>query len=152
MRQWRGLWQRCLRMSIRHHVVKFLSYGAASAISISRITSLNHFPSDVFVGSALGYFVGREVYRAHHDTDLPGASYGTFVKGYTGPRSSSLTGTTFVPMDSWVYPLLDRLAAMGYIDSAFEGQRPWTRQECARLIKESTLRLREPSGRKQFSE
>ena len=24
-------------------------------------------------------------------------------------------------MDSWVYPLMDRLAAMGYIDSAFEG-------------------------------
>jgi membrane-associated phospholipid phosphatase len=120
-------------------VVKFLSYGAASAISISRITSLNHFPSDVFVGSALGYFVGREVYRTRHDAELPGASYGTFVKGYTGPRSPSLTGTTFVPMDSWVYPLMDRLAAMGYIDSAFEGQRPWTRQECARLVKEASV-------------
>ena len=120
-------------------LVKFLSYGAASAISVSRITSLNHFPSDVFVGSTLGYFIGREVYRAHHDTDLPGKSYGTFVKGYTGPRSPSVTGTTFVPMDSWVYPLMDRLAALGYIDSAFEGQRPWTRQECARLVREASF-------------
>ena len=122
-------------------IVKFLSYGTASAISISRITSLNHFPSDVFVGSALGYFVGREVYRTHHDADLPGTSYGTFVKGDAGPRSPSVTGTSFVPIDSWVYPLMDRLAAMGYINSAFEGQRPWTRQECARLVKEGALTL-----------
>jgi Capsule assembly protein Wzi/PAP2 superfamily len=122
-------------------VMKLLSYGAASAISLSRITSLNHFPSDVFIGGTLGYFVGREAYRTHHDTDLPGASYGTFVKTLPGQRSPSLTGTTFVPMDSWVYPLFDRLAAMGYIDSAFEGQRPWTRQECARLVKEASVLL-----------
>lgn len=118
--------------------VKFLSYGAASAISIGRVTSLNHFPSDVFVGSALGYFVGREVYRTRHDLELPGASYGTFVKRQPRDPSPSLTGTTLVPLDSWVYPVMDRLTAMGYIDSAFEGQRPWTRQECARLLKEAS--------------
>ena len=121
--------------------MRFLSYGAASAISISRITSLNHFPSDVLVGSAIGYFVGREVYGTRHDTDLPGASYGTFVKADEGQRAPSFTGTTFVPMDSWVYPLLDRLAAMGYVDSAFEGQRPWTRQNCARMVSEASVRM-----------
>lgn len=121
--------------------VKFLSYGAASAISVSRITSLNHFPSDVFVGSTIGYFVGRQVYRTRHDRDLAGASYGTFVKAAPEQRGPSITGTSFVPLDSWVYPLFDRLAAMGYIDSAFEGQRPWTRQECARLVKEASVRF-----------
>ena len=120
--------------------VKFISYGAASAISIARITSLNHFPSDVFVGSTLGYFVGRQVYRQRHDRELAGASYGTFVKSH-GPPSPSVTGTTFVPLDSWVYPLMDRLAALGYVNSAFEGQRPWTRQECARLLKEAAVRM-----------
>jgi hypothetical protein len=121
--------------------MKFLSYGAASAISIARITSLNHFPSDVLVGSTLGYFIGREVYATRHDRDLPGASYGTFVKSEPEARSPSVTGTTFVPLDSWVYPLLDRLAAMGYVDSAFEGQRPWSRQECARLLKEASFSM-----------
>ena len=121
--------------------MKILAYGTASAISISRITSLNHFPSDVFVGSTLGYFVGQHVYRSRHDDELPGASYGRFVKAPTGPRPPSLTGTTFVPLDSWIYPAMDRLAALGYIDSAFEGQRPWTRQECARLLKEGESRM-----------
>lgn len=121
--------------------MKFLAYGTASAVSISRITSLNHFPSDVFVGSVLGYFIGQHVYRTRHDEELPGASYGTFVRAPSGSRPPSLTGTTFVPLDSWVYPLMDRLAAMGYINSAFEGQRPWTRQECARLLKEGAERM-----------
>lgn len=43
-------------------------------------------------------------------------------------------GTTFVPIDSWVYPAFDRLAAIGFLDAAIMGLRPWTRAECARLV------------------
>jgi hypothetical protein len=43
-------------------------------------------------------------------------------------------GSTYVPLDSWIYPALDRLAALGYTESGFEGMRPWTRMECARMI------------------
>lgn len=46
-------------------------------------------------------------------------------------------GTTYVPIDSWVYPALDRMAALGYIKTAVTGLRPWTRQECARLVEEA---------------
>ena len=46
-------------------------------------------------------------------------------------------GSPYVPLDSWVYPALDRLAGFGLIDSAFAGDRPWTRRECARLLSES---------------
>ncbi len=42
-----------------------------------------------------------------------------------------------MPLDSWVYPAIDRLMAMGAIDSGFAGMRPWTRQECARLVNEA---------------
>ncbi len=53
-------------------------------------------------------------------------------EGRVSPR-----GPVTVPMDSWVYPALARLAALGYIrDSAF-GQRPWTREECIRQITEA---------------
>jgi membrane-associated phospholipid phosphatase len=34
-------------------------YGMASAISFSRVTSSAHFPSDVFLGAALGYTITR---------------------------------------------------------------------------------------------
>lgn len=38
----------------------------------SRITAQRHYPSDVLVGSTMGYLIGRYVYRAQHlKTTLP---------------------------------------------------------------------------------
>jgi hypothetical protein len=45
-------------------------YGVATAISLSRYTGRNHFLSDVLVGSAMGYGIGRYVYHKHHDAGL----------------------------------------------------------------------------------
>jgi membrane-associated phospholipid phosphatase len=39
-------------------------YSFATVISLSRVTTMAHFPSDVFVGAAMGYSVSRfEVLR-----------------------------------------------------------------------------------------
>jgi len=46
--------------------VQIAAYGIASAVSVSRFTGRNHYLSDVLVGSALGYGIGRYVYHAHH--------------------------------------------------------------------------------------
>jgi hypothetical protein len=46
-------------------------------------------------------------------------------------------GSTYVPLDSWIYPALDRLAALGYADKEFEGMRPWTRMDCAQMIEKA---------------
>lgn len=113
-----------------------LAYGTASAVSIARVTGREHFPSDVVVGAALGWLIGRQTYRSHHDTDLDQTVYGTFISErahFEGPQ----TGTTFVSIDSWVYPAFDQLSAMGYVRSQSAGLRPWTRSECARLVTEA---------------
>lgn len=49
----------------RHHKwVPWITYGFATAISLSRVTTRAHFPSDVFLGAALGYTITRyEVLR-----------------------------------------------------------------------------------------
>lgn len=116
-----------------------VAYGGAAAVSAARVTAGKHFASDALVGSAIGYFMGRQVYRAHeHDGD-PDRSYGTFERAASeesAPEPANM-GSTNVAMDSWVYAALDRLAAMGYIQSAFAGMRPWTRMECARLLAEA---------------
>ena len=39
-------------------------------------------------------------------------------------------------MDSWIYPALERLAAMGFVPSRSVSIRPWTRQECLRQVRE----------------
>jgi hypothetical protein len=47
-----------------HRWVPWALYGFATAISFSRVTTSAHFPSDVFLGAALGYTITRyEVLR-----------------------------------------------------------------------------------------
>jgi membrane-associated phospholipid phosphatase len=47
-----------------HRWVPWVMYGFATAISFSRVTASAHFPSDVFLGAALGYTITRyEVLR-----------------------------------------------------------------------------------------
>ena len=51
-------------------LVQVGAYGLAAAVSLSRYTGRNHFLSDVLVGSAMGYGIGRYVYHKHHDLAL----------------------------------------------------------------------------------
>lgn len=46
--------------------VQVAAYSIASAVSVARFTVGKHYISDVLVGSALGYMIGRYVYHAHH--------------------------------------------------------------------------------------
>jgi membrane-associated phospholipid phosphatase len=50
--------------------VQVTAYGLAAAVSVSRYTARKHFLSDVVVGGAIGYGIGRYVYRTHHDPAL----------------------------------------------------------------------------------
>jgi membrane-associated phospholipid phosphatase len=45
--------------------VQIVAYSVATAVSLSRVTAHKHYFSDVLAGSALGYGIGRYVYRAH---------------------------------------------------------------------------------------
>jgi hypothetical protein len=50
--------------------VKVLAYGAALSVSATRFTGRNHFPSDIFVGSTLGYLIGTHIFHAHCNPDF----------------------------------------------------------------------------------
>src|SRR5579872_3247813 len=116
------------------------AYGLATTISATRVTAKQHFPSDVIVGGALGWYFGRQVYRAHHDPEVGGSGWGNFLDEKTGEktRNPDNMASPYVPIDNWVYPLFDRLIGLGYIHSAHTDIRPWTRMECARLVEEAS--------------
>ncbi len=42
-----------------HRWVPWVLYGFATAVSLSRVTTSAHFPSDIFLGAALGYTITR---------------------------------------------------------------------------------------------
>ena len=123
--------------------VSLLSYGMAAAIGAARIDAKQHFPTDVLIGSTLGWFVAQQVYRRHHDPEVGGGEWETYAESSDASpaRRAAPTGSPYVELDSWVYPAIERLAAMGYIRMAYLGQRPWTRIECAHLVEEASDRI-----------
>jgi Capsule assembly protein Wzi/PAP2 superfamily len=122
------------------------AYGLASGVSLARVYGRNHFPSDVIAGATMGWLIGRQVYASHHRSDLPGGGWGTFHSTPAEAPSPETEFSPYVPLDSWVYPALDRLAGLGVINSNFAGLKPWTRAECARLLEEAEGSIDEDSG------
>jgi hypothetical protein len=51
--------------------------------------------------------------------------------------STGYKASSYVPLDSWIYPAFDRLAALGYLPTSSATVRPWTRLESARLLAEA---------------
>jgi membrane-associated phospholipid phosphatase len=81
----------------KHHpLVQVTAYGLATAVSLSRYTGRNHFLSDVLVGSAIGYGIGRYVYRQHHDP---------LLDSLEGETTSNRSRSKLFPL---VSPLYDR--------------------------------------------
>jgi hypothetical protein len=119
--------------------VQLLAYGLATAVSASRVDAKQHFPSDVLIGSAIGWLTGEEVYRRHHDPEVGGGDWQTYAESRdeTPALKSTSGGSPYVELDSWIYPAIERLAALGYIHSGYLGMRPWTRIECAHLVEEA---------------
>src|SRR5579864_4866677 len=120
-------------------IPKLFAYGLASAVSLSRVKAHQHFPSDVLVGSVLGYLISQNVYRHRHNPEVGGAAWESPHELVTGDkiRTPSFMGSPYVPLDSWIYPAIERLAALGYVKTASLGIRPWTRLECAGLLSEA---------------
>jgi hypothetical protein len=119
---------------------RFLAYGLATGVSVARVTGKEHFPSDVVAGATMGWLIGHQVYSRHHDISLEGANIGRFYPTRE-PGEQIATesfSSPYVPLDSWIYPAFDRLAALGVIPTAMEGMKPWTRHECARLLEEAS--------------
>lgn len=45
--------------------VRVLAYGTAAAVSFTRYSGRAHFPSDLVMGSTVGYFIGRHIFNSH---------------------------------------------------------------------------------------
>jgi hypothetical protein len=78
--------------------VQVTAYALASAVSLSRYTARAHFLSDVFVGSVIGYGIGRYVYKKHHVPE---------TGDETNPRSARRQ-TKWIPSVAPLYSRMNR--------------------------------------------
>ena len=122
-----------------HPVEEFGAYGLALGVSLARAAADQHFLSDVFIGGLMGYQVGRQIYKNRHnpqiDDDLKIVAEQTFA-----PRPTN-SASVNVPLDSWIYPAMERLIGGAYIDTAFLGLRPWSRMSCAKMLIEMDAKV-----------
>jgi hypothetical protein len=51
------------------------------------------------------------------------------------------SGSPFIPVDSWIYPVVWRLHSLGFIDNIFLGIRPWTRASLSHMLEETDANL-----------
>ncbi len=93
----------------RHRWLHARIYILAAGVSVGRVTGRYHFPSDVVVGSALGYLIGGYVYRQHSEFyDTPATSVLITPISDSATRSYGLN-VSFTPSLRGL-PLLHRLA------------------------------------------
>src|SRR5260370_14401217 len=82
------------------------------------------------------------VYRKHHDPRIGGGEWETYAEAHdSSERSTGDLGSPYVPVDSWVYPAMERLGGLGLLNDEFMGVRPWRRSECARLVSDAVDQL-----------
>ena len=90
----------------------------------------------LFVCILGGSFSRIQAQTANHQPPSPAShSDSDFI-------DTGVEGSTYVPVDNWVYPALDRLHALGYVDSAYLGLRPWMRLSIAHMLELSADRIK----------
>ena len=57
--------------------------------------------------------------------------------------ASSSKGSPFIPIDSWIYPAVTRLYALGYTHDVYLGMRPWTRTSVIHMLEETSSEIQD---------
>jgi membrane-associated phospholipid phosphatase len=122
-----------------HPAAEIGAYGLATAVSLARAASNQHFLSDVFIGGLMGYQIGRHIYRVRHNPEIDD-DLKIVAEQTSAPRPGNFASVN-VPLDSWIYTAMERLIGNGYIDTAFLGLRPWSRMSCARMLVEMNSKV-----------
>ncbi len=55
----------------------------------------------------------------------------------------STLDSPYIPVDSWVYPAVWRLYAMGYASNLYLGMRPWTRASVIQMLDETSAQIQD---------
>jgi hypothetical protein len=74
-----------------------------------------------------------------------GHAFIQLIRGDENPPAAN-RGSPYVPLDSWIYPALERLVSVGLVDSAFVGMRPWTRIACAQMVSQAQDQIDRQTG------
>lgn len=74
---------------------------------------------------------------------LPPAQQQIHYVNYEPIKSIQGYSSSYIPLDSWIYPAMMRLYSLGFVDTEFLGLRPWTTLSVAHMLDESSAKIRD---------
>jgi hypothetical protein len=94
---------------------------------------------------AAGFFLAATLQAAAQQAALPQPTQqlGHDSGSPAADCSSSTMDSPYIPVDSWVYPALMRLDAMGYASNVYLGMRPWTRSSALHMLQETSAQIQD---------
>src|SRR5450755_3860633 len=84
-------------------LTKILAYGLAAGVSAGRVIGEKHWASDAFIGSAVGWYMGTQVFRARSQgPEIDAKNWvGVFEKSSEEKqRDPDYMASTYIPLDS----------------------------------------------------
>ena len=58
----------------------------------------------------------------------------------------SVSGSPYIPVDSWIYPAVLRLYSLGFLDHVYLGLRPWTRASLSHMLEDTEAKFEDAAG------
>ena len=52
-----------------------------------------------------------------------------------------MSGSPYIPVDSWIYPAVLRLYSLGFLDHVYLGLRPWTRASLSHMLEDTDAKI-----------
>jgi len=93
-------------------------------------------PTTTVPASTTPETVGKPVVPPAQPTpQAPYTAYDAYAPDLKPPPDR--LGSAYIPMDSWVYPALNRLYGMGFVDTMYLSMRPYTRRSTLHMLLES---------------
>ena len=62
---------------------------------------------------------------------------------YESIKSIEGYSSSYIPLDSWIYPAMMRLYSLGFVDTEFLGLRPWTTLSVAHMLEDGSAKIRD---------
>jgi len=81
------------------------------------------------------------VARASSSEDKTASAQGGDSADATANCDDSVSGSPYIPVDSWVYPAVWRLYSLGFLDHVFLGLRPWTRVSLSHMLEDTGAKI-----------
>ena len=89
---------------------------------------------------------GKGLVAATSRSESTGRAQPVAAVGAIPDCESRVTGSPYIPVDSWIYPATLRLYTLGFLDQIYIDMRPWTRASLRHALEDTASRIADSDG------